>query len=110
MKIRTILFATLFLTAALPWRFPAGLSVNGPALNDAEAYYGSYSAGEVQGTGSTTTRGSAYLDGSYVTYYTDLPGSCIHLVSQGQSYYNCDGTYFRPYYLGNQIVYVQENP
>ena len=110
MKNRITLLATLFLMVAVPWRFPAGLSGNGPSLKNAEAYYGSYSAGEVQGSGSTTTRGSAYLDGSYVTYYTDLPGSCIHLVSQGTSYYNCDGTYFRPYYLGNQIVYVQESP
>lgn len=65
--------------------------------------------GNVQSTGRATVRGTGTIDGRYVTYYTQLPADsidgCIEVVSEGVTYYNCDGDYYRPYYAGNQIVY-----
>jgi hypothetical protein len=70
-------------------------------------------AGNVSGVARSTTVGTATIGGQQVEYYTRLPktiGNCMELVSRQVTYYNCDGTYYRPYYLGNRVVYVIERP
>ena len=99
-----------FLLFAMLLNFPCDIFVGEILVDDAEAYYGSYSAGNVQSTGRASVRGTGRVGGHYVTYYTNLPGNCLDLISMGVTYYNCGGDYYRPYYLGNQIVYVKEMP
>lgn len=45
-----------------------------------------------------------------VTYYTALSGTCTDEDIGGYLYYRCDGVYYRAYYKGNSIVYVEETP
>ena len=110
MNSRITIIITLFLLFTLPSVFPKGLFIKEIIIKYAEAYYGNYSAGNVQGTGRSTIRGTGTIGGHYVTYYTNIPGNCIELKSSGINYYNCSGDYYRPYYLGNEIVYVKESP
>jgi hypothetical protein len=39
-----------------------------------------------------------------------LPAGCTTVVTRGVKYHNCGGVYYRPYYEGNTVVYVVENP
>ena len=47
---------------------------------------------------------------SYAAYYYNLPSNCIARNIGGFLYYKCGGTYYRAYYKGNSVVYVQEAP
>lgn len=47
---------------------------------------------------------------SYAAYYYNLPSNCISQNIGGYLYYNCGGAYYRAYYKGNTVVYVQEAP
>jgi hypothetical protein len=44
-------------------------------------------------------------DASYY-YYDDLPPDCQTVVSDGITYYLCDGVYYQPYLYGGQTVYM----
>jgi hypothetical protein len=110
MKTRMSAIIKVSVLLALLAGFPYGFSKNEISVREAEAYYGSYSAGNYQATGRSTIRGTGTIGGQYVTYYTNLPGNCIEVKSAGVEYFNCNGDYYRPYYLGNQIVYVIESP
>ncbi len=41
---------------------------------------------------------------------TILPAGCTRVVTRGVTYHRCGGVYYRPYYEGNQVVYVEEAP
>ena len=58
---------------------PDGILTNEISVNKAQAYYGSYSAGNVQATGRVTTRGTGTIGGHTVTYYPNLPGTFSEL-------------------------------
>lgn len=60
-------------------------------------------------------RNDMYYGGGYGYDYgpgavTTLPGGCLLRAISGINYQYCDGTYYRPYYEGTQVVYVVENP
>ncbi len=40
------------------------------------------------------------------TRVTVLPVGCSKYIVGGVTYYNCDTVYYRPYYEGNEVVYV----
>jgi hypothetical protein len=39
-----------------------------------------------------------------------LPAGCTKVVRGAVSYHHCGGVYYRPYYEGNTVVYVVEEP
>ncbi len=39
-----------------------------------------------------------------------LPAGCTTVFRRGINYHHCGGYYYRPYYEGNNVVYVVENP
>ena len=39
-----------------------------------------------------------------------LPAGCTTVIENNITYYYCDGIYYRPYYEGDTVVYVEENP
>ena len=47
---------------------------------------------------------------SYAAYYYNLSSNCIAQNIERNLYYKCGGTYYRAYYKGNSVVYVQEAP
>lgn len=44
------------------------------------------------------------------TVVSALPAGCASVQLHGTNYFNCQGTYFRPAYQGQDIVYIVENP
>jgi hypothetical protein len=39
-----------------------------------------------------------------------LPAGCKTVTMRGVKYHNCGGVYYRPFYEGDRVVYVVENP
>lgn len=67
------------------------------------------SAGSVGGVRRRTRRRTARRVTRGTRVYV-LPAGCTTVLSDGVTYYKCDGVYYRPYYEGNTVVYVVENP
>jgi len=44
------------------------------------------------------------------TVVSALPAGCASVQLNGTNYFNCQGTYFRPAYQGQNVVYIVENP
>jgi hypothetical protein len=44
------------------------------------------------------------------TIVSALPAGCASLQLKGTNYFNCQGTYFRPAYQGQDLVYIVEKP
>ncbi len=44
------------------------------------------------------------------TVVSALPAGCSSIQLNGVNYFNCQGTYFRPAYQGQNVVYIVENP
>jgi hypothetical protein len=80
------------------------------ALNTAEAVVGRpASPTSVAGVKRRTRRRTARRV-SAGTRVTVLPSGCTTIVKQGVTYHYCGGVYYRPYYEGNTVVYVVEEP
>ena len=39
-----------------------------------------------------------------------LPSGCTKVIKRGVTYHHCGGVHYRPYYQGNTVVYVVEEP
>lgn len=44
------------------------------------------------------------------TVISALPAGCAGVQLKGVTYFNCQGTYFRPAYQGQNVVYIVEAP
>ncbi len=44
------------------------------------------------------------------TIVSALPAGCASVQLKGTNYFNCQGTYFRPAYQGQDVVYIVEKP
>jgi hypothetical protein len=44
------------------------------------------------------------------TVVSALPAGCASVQLHGTNYFNCQGTYFRPAYKGQDVVYIVEKP
>ena len=44
------------------------------------------------------------------TVVSALPAGCASVQLHGENYFNCQGTYFRPAYQGQNVVYIVEKP
>ncbi len=44
------------------------------------------------------------------TVVSALPAGCASVQLRGTNYFNCQGTYFRPAYQGQDVVYIVEKP
>lgn len=44
------------------------------------------------------------------TVISALPAGCASIQLNGVTYFNCQGTYFRPAYQGQNVVYIVEKP
>jgi hypothetical protein len=44
------------------------------------------------------------------TVISALPAGCASIQLKGVNYFNCQGTYFRPAYQGQNLVYIVETP
>lgn len=44
------------------------------------------------------------------TVVSALPAGCASVQLHGTNYFNCQGTYFRPAYQGQDVVYIVERP
>jgi hypothetical protein len=66
---------------------------------------------------SARYNGGGYYGGGYYGggYYgggavNTLPGGCLLRAISGINYHYCNGSYYRPYYEGEEVVYVIEEP
>lgn len=80
------------------------------ALNTAEARVGRPAsptsvAGVKRRTRRRTTRRVAVG-----TRVNTLPRGCTKVIKRGVTYHHCGGVHYRPYYQGNTVVYVVEEP
>ena len=87
-------------------------SFDNVVISDAEAVVGRpASPGSVAGVRRRTTRRTVrrrhIAAGTRVVV---LPSGCTTVVKYSVEYHYCDGTYYRPYYEGNEVVYVVEEP
>lgn len=44
------------------------------------------------------------------TVISALPAGCANVQLKGVTYFNCQGTYYRPAYQGQNVVYIVEAP
>jgi hypothetical protein len=44
------------------------------------------------------------------THVYALPAGCTTVIVGGVKYHTCGGVYYRPYYEGNKVVYIVEEP
>jgi hypothetical protein len=70
-------------------------------------------ASEAAATLPPVTTASAAAPGSAVpigTTVPELPVGCTSTTIEGVGYFNCAGTYYKPAYKSNNLVYVVSNP
>ena len=120
--MKAIIFLSGFMPRVLMWSlfglFLAGVGVLTPAslvVTDAQARVGrpatpTSAAGVARRTTRRTVRRHHYVHhhrhiavGSYVQV---LPAHCTTVVTRGTRYHVCDNVYYRPYYEGNEVVYI----
>ncbi len=79
-------------------------------VKDAEARVGRpASPGSVAGVRRRTRRRHVRRAAAASTVAT-LPAGCVTVVTGGRTYYQYGTVYYRPYYEGNELVYVEESP
>jgi hypothetical protein len=110
LKSRPVLFFVfvLFIVSAID--FPEVDIPNISFVKSAEAVVGRPATpGSVAGVHRRTRRRTHRRVALGTRVYT-LPGGCTTVIRGGVTYHQCDGAYYRPYYEGNTVVYVVENP
>lgn len=85
--------------------------------NTAEAYYGTSRRVARRTSRRTASRYSAASSSVAVVAapvgvapITALPSGCVAAPVGGITYHRCGATYYRPYYQGTELVYVEEAP
>lgn len=100
----SVLFLLLFID------FPMFDTPKVSPVKEAEAVVGRPATpGSVAGTHRRTRRRTKRRVAAG-TRVTTLPGGCTTVMRGGVKYHHCDGVYYRPYYEGNKVVYVVEEP
>ena len=64
-------------------------------------------AGVARRTTRRTVRRHRIAVGTRVTV---LPASCTTVITRNVTYHYCEGVHYRPYYEGDTVVYVVEEP
>ncbi len=105
-----IILFLLLLSFALVIDFPVANTPNLFSVRNAEARLGrpaspNSAAGVHRRTKKRTARRVAAG-----TRVRTLPAGCTTVIKRGVNYHSCGGVYYRPYYEGNTVVYVVENP
>lgn len=107
---RTWILFTVLLMPIVAIDFPSMELPTIVVLNTAEAVIGRpASPRSVAGVNRRTRRRTARRV-SAGTRVTVLPSGCTKVIKRGVAYYHCGGVYYRPYYEGNTVVYVVEEP
>lgn len=88
--------------------FPEVKFANKIFVKEAEAYRGGPASprGGARRTARRTSRRVTYRRVAYGTRVYALPSGCTTVIAHGREYYYCGGDYYRPYYQGNEVVYV----
>jgi hypothetical protein len=103
------LLVLIFLVLVLG--FPLPNMTNSVLFGVAEARIGRpASPGSAAGVHRRHTRRTVRRHVAVGTRVHTLPAGCTKVVKRGVSYYRCGGVYYRPYYEGNRVVYVVEEP
>jgi hypothetical protein len=96
---------------ALILGFPLPNMTNSFLFAVAEARIGRpASPGSAAGVHRRHTRRTVRRHVAVGTRVHTLPAGCTKVVKRGVSYHYCGGVYYRPYYEGNRVVYVVEEP
>lgn len=97
-----LLFIALAVFAALPELTMAGVAVRGPRGGGAAVNRGYHRAPApaVRGTARRTTRRT-------MRRLTVLPRGYRTAVVAGTTYYVVENVYYKPYYEGSQVVYIE---
>ena len=118
-KLRLILIFLFMLLPMLVIDFPLHDTPNIFIVKDAEAIVGRpVTPGSVGGVRRRTRRRTAAVVGTAATATAiavgtrvhTLPAGCATVLKGSVTYHHCGGVYYRPYYEGNTLVYVVENP
>ena len=124
LKLRSILILSFMLVLLLVIDFPVADTPNMFLVKNAEAIVGAPATpGSVAGTRRRTRRrvtaataapvapAAAVTSVAVGTRVYAKPAGCatVH-TPRGVTYYQCGGVYYRPYFEGNSVVYVVENP
>ena len=118
-KLKPILIFLFMLLPMLVIDFPLNDFPNIFIVKDAEAVVGRpVTPGSVAGVRRRTRRRTAAVVGATSTATVvvvgtrvhTLPTACATVVKASVTYHHCGGVYYRPYYEGNTLVYVVENP
>ena len=80
------------------------------ALNTAEAKVGRPASPTSVGGVKRRTRRRTARRVAVGTRVNSLPSGCTTVVKRGVNYHYCGGVHYRPYYQGNTVVYVVEEP
>ena len=109
-KLRSILIYMFVLFFALLFDFPVADTPKISLVKNAEARVGRpASPNSVAGVHRRTRRRTARRVAAGTRVRT-LPAGCTTVITRDVKYYSCGGVYYRPYYEGNTVVYVIENP
>ncbi len=107
-KLRSILVFLLVIFLALIIDFPVTDTPKLSLVRNAEAEVGRPAGPDSRaGVHRRTRRRTARRHHRRVHA---LPAGCTTVITRGVKYHNCGGVYYRPYYEGNTVVYVVENP
>jgi hypothetical protein len=111
LKSRSKLLFLFMLLLMLVIDFPVADIPDNFLVKEAEAVIGRpASPGSVAGVRRRTRRRTRRRVAIGTRVYA-LPGGCTSVITAGVKYHHCGGVYYRPYYEGNQVVYVVvENP
>jgi hypothetical protein len=122
LKSWPLLVFVFLLAFVLVIDFPIGDTPKVRLVGNAEAYVGAPATpGSVSGVRRRTRRRTAAVVTAATTapaatavvvgtVVHALPGGCNTVLVKGISYNHCGGVYYRPYYDGDKLVYVVENP
>ena len=107
---RTWIFLAVLLLPLVAVDFSAVQLPVWVALNTAEAVVGRPgSPTSVAGVKRRTRRRTARRV-TVGTRVNTLPAGCTKVIKRGVTYHHCGGVHYRPYYQGNTVVYVVEEP
>jgi hypothetical protein len=105
-----IILFLLSLSFALVIDFPVADTPNLFSVRKAEARVGRpVSPHSAAGVHRRTRRRTTRRVAAGTRVHT-LPAGCTTVIKRGVNYHSCGGVYYRPYYEGNTVVYVVENP
>ena len=110
LKLRSILVFLFVICLALIIDFPGPDTPKISLVTNVEADVGHpASPGSVAGVHRRTRRRTTRRIARGTRVHA-LPAGCSTVVRNGVKYHSCGGVYYRPYYEGNTVVYVVENP